>query len=149
MRRGRHAIAVVLLVLLGLFSAESALACSCAPASPRESLASSDAAIVGRLLGVRRLGPARAEYRYRVIRVYRGAGKIRGGTVATVRSGGDSASCALPSVTGRNYGLFLAGGGGRWAGGICGMISPRRLWAAAKRSEPARARTSPVPSCAT
>ncbi len=149
MRRGRLAIAVVPVALLGLLGAESALACSCAPASPRESLAGSDAAIVGRLLGVKRLGPARAEYRYRVVRVYRGAGEIRGGTVAKVRSGGDSASCALPSVTGRNYGLFLIGAGDRWAGGICGVVSPRRLWAAAKGPEgAAEVSTSPGPSCA-
>jgi len=136
-------------VLLGLLGAESALACSCAPSTPAESLASSDAAIVGRLLKVERLGPARAEYRYRVVRVYRGHGEVRGGSVATVRSGGDSASCALPTRTGRNYGLFLLGERDRWAGGICGVVSPRQLWAAAKSPEgAAEASTSPVPNCA-
>jgi hypothetical protein len=148
-RRGRVAIVVVAsFVLLGLLGVGSALACSCAPTAPVESLARSDAAIVGRLLKVEPRGPARAEYRYRVIRVYRGRAEIRGGSVATVLSGRGSAACALPTRTGRNYGLFLLGERGRWAGGICGVLSPRRLAAAAKGSPGAAATSgSPASSC--
>lgn len=146
MRGGRVAIAVVLVILLGLLGAGSALACSCAPTPPREALAHADAAIVGRLLKVEAHGPTRAAYRYRVIRVYRGRDSIRAGSITTVLSGRTSAACALPTRTGRNYGLFLLGEGGRWASGICGVISPRRLWAAAQEA-PARLARAPSRSC--
>lgn len=132
MRGGRVAIAALLAVLLGAVGAGSAAACSCAPAAPAQSLARADAAIVGRLLAVAPHGPGRAVYRYRVVRVYRGAERIHPGTVLPVLSGRDSAGCALPTRTGRSYGLFLLGQGGRWASGICGVVSPRRLWRAAQ-----------------
>lgn len=148
MRRGRVAIAVVLVVLLGLVGAGSAHACSCAPTTPGESLASSDAAIVGRLLAVEPLGPARADYRYRVVRVYQGRGEIRRGSVLTVLSGRGSAACALPTRTDRKYGLFLLGERGRWIGGICGVVPPRRLWAAAKGPQGAAEASTAAASCA-
>jgi hypothetical protein len=131
-RGGRVAIGVVLVLLLGLLGAGRALACSCAPTPPKEALAQADAAIVGRLLTVEARGPARAAYRYRVVRVYRGGDAIQRGSVATVLSGRGSAACALPTRVDRNYGLFLIGQAGRWASGLCGVISPRRLWAAAR-----------------
>lgn len=137
MRGGRVAIGIVAVIVLGLLSAGDAFACSCAPTPPREALAQADAAIVGHLLKVEARGPARAAYRYRVLRVYRGHDSIRTGSVMTVLSGRSSAACALPTRTGRDYGLFLLGGGGRWASGLCGVISPRRLWAAA-HAPPAR-----------
>lgn len=142
MRGGRVAIGIVVVIVLGLLGTGEALACSCAPTPPREALADADAAIVGRLLGVEARGPVRAAYRYRVLRVYRGRDSIRAGTVMTVLSGRGSAACALPTRTDRNYGLFLLGEGGRWASGLCGVISPRRLWAAAQAS-PARASSRP------
>jgi hypothetical protein len=119
-------------VLAGLAFAGSALACSCAPAAPSESLARSDAAIVGRLIEVEPMGVAHARYRYRVLRVYRGRGTIERGAVLTVLSPRGSASCALPDRLGRRYGLFLLGEGGHWASGLCAVISPRRLRAAAE-----------------
>lgn len=143
MRGGRVAIAVVLVFLLGLLSAGEALACSCAPLPPKESLARADAAIVGRLLTVQPRGPARAAYRYRVVRVYRGAEEIRRGAVATVLSGRGSSACALPTRLDRNYGLFLVGGGGHWASGLCGVISPRRLWEATRSAPSPAARARP------
>ncbi len=132
MRGRRIAIAALLAALFGTAGAGSALACSCAPTSPRDSLAAADAAIVGRLLAVAPHGPGRAEYRYRVVHVYRGAAGIRRGAVIAVLSGRDSAGCALPTRTARNYGLFLLGRRGRWASGICGVLPPRRLWSAAQ-----------------
>jgi hypothetical protein len=124
---------VVSAVLLGLVFAGSAHACSCAPTAPTESLAESDAAIVGDLLSVHSRGPGQAAYRYRVLRVYRGAKRIEVGSVLTVLSPRGSASCALPKRLGKHYGLFLLGSGGRWASGLCGVISPRRLWSAASK----------------
>jgi hypothetical protein len=131
-RGGRVVIAAVSVVLLGLVFAGSALACSCSPAAPAESLARSDAAIVGRLLGVEPHGPTQARYRYRVLRVYRGRDEIGRGSVLTVLSSRDSSACALPARIDHNYGLFLLGDGGRWVSGLCGVLSPRRLWTAAQ-----------------
>jgi len=99
---------------------------------PKEALARADAAIVGRLLTVGARGPTRAAYRYRVVRVYRGGDAIQRGSVTTVLSGRSSAACALPTRVDRNYGLFLLGENGRWASGLCGVLSPRRLWVAAR-----------------
>lgn len=119
--------------MLGLVWAGSAQACSCAPTAPAESLASADAAIVGTLLGVETHGPSQAAYRYRVLRIYRGRDRLATGSVLTVLSPRGSASCGLPKRLGKHYGLFLLGGGGRWASGLCGVISPRRLWTAAHK----------------
>jgi hypothetical protein len=131
-RGGRVAIAAVSVVLLGLIFAGSALACSCAPSTPAESLANSDAAIAARLISVAPHGATRATYRYEVLRVYRGRGEVEPGTTLAVSSSRGSAACALPDRVGHDYGLFLLRDGRRWAGGLCGVISPRRLWAAAQ-----------------
>jgi hypothetical protein len=49
-----------------------------------------------------------------------------------VHSSRRAAACALPRRSGRSYGLFLSHRGGRWFGGICGVVSPRRLRGAAQ-----------------
>ena len=133
MRGGRVAIAAVSVVLLGLVSPGSALACSCAPSSPSGSLAAADAAVTGRLLAVESHGATRAEYRYQVLRVYRGREEIERGSILSVMSPRGPAACALPDRIAHRYGLFLIGSGGSWAGGLCGVVSPRRLWAAAQK----------------
>ena len=135
MRGGRVVIAAVFVALLGLAGAGGALACSCAPSTPAESLAASDAAIAARLLAVEPRGATRAAYRYEVLHVYRGPEAIEPGATLKVISPRGSAACALPNGIGRNYGLFLVAGGRRWMGGLCGVVSPRRLWAAARKPE--------------
>jgi hypothetical protein len=132
-RGGRVTFAAVFAVFCGLFFAAGALACSCAPSAPSKALSSSDAAIVGRLLGVTTHGATQAKYRYQVLRVYRGRGPIERGAKLTVLSPRGSAACALPDRVGRSYGLFLLSDRGRWASGLCGVISPRRLWSAARK----------------
>ena len=102
------------------------MACSCAPQAPAESLREADAAIVGRLVSVSPHGRLMAEYRYEVLRVYRGTGIERGATLA-VRSARRGAACALPRRLERSYGLFLLRYNGGWHGGLCRVISPRRL----------------------
>jgi hypothetical protein len=122
------------LVLLGLAGfAESSYACSCAPPGPLEALHRSDAAIVGRLVKVVPRSRLRADYRYRVRRVYRGAKMIERGEVISVRSSRSTAACGLPRRQDRPVGLFLLLDGHRWTAGICSTISPRRLWTAARR----------------
>jgi hypothetical protein len=146
-RGGRVVIAVVSVVLLGLVGAGSALACSCAPTSPAESLARADAAVAARLLAVEPHGATRLIYRYEVLHVYRGRDAIAPGSILKVTSPAGSAACALPDRLDRNYGLFLLGERGQWVGGLCGVVSPRRLWAAARNPEDGQA-ASAMAGCA-
>jgi hypothetical protein len=111
--------------------AASASACSCAPQPPGESLQEADAAIAGRLVEVLPHGPLHAVFRYEVRHVYKGAAEIDAGQMLGVRSTRRTAACGLPRRTGRSYGLFLSLRHGRWFGGICGVISPKRLRLAA------------------
>lgn len=133
MRGGRVTLVAAVAALLCLVLAGSASACSCARQTPRQSLADSDAAVTGRLLSIAPRGAGQAAYRYRVLRVYRGRKRIEVGSVLTVLSPRGSAACGLPERTGHSFGLFLLGDGRRWASGLCGVISPRRLWSAAGR----------------
>ena len=144
MRGGRSAIAVVAVVLFGLVDVGSALGCSCAPSTPAESLAASDAAIAARLISVHPEGLVRAVYRYEVLHVYRGRRKVAPGSTLRVTSPRGAAACALPDGICQRYGLFLLGEGRRWIGGLCGVLSPRRLWIAARG--PGADRPSAAPS---
>ena len=119
-------------LLCALVFAGSAQACSCAPQAPAQSLRESDAAVVGRLVNVIPHGKLHADYRYEVRHVYRGAESIEAGRMLTVRSGRKAAACALPRRLDHVYGLFLAEDRGRWFGGICGVVEPRRLRHAAQ-----------------
>jgi hypothetical protein len=124
--------AAALAFLCALAFAGSAQACSCAPQAPAESLQESDAAVVGRLVDVLPHGRLHADYRYEVRHVYRGAKLIVPDQMLTVRSGRKAAACALPRRLNHVYGLFLSRAHGRWFGGICGVIEPRRLRHAAE-----------------
>jgi hypothetical protein len=121
----------VVVALGALIGATGAVACSCAPQQPTESLREADGAIVGRLVKVLPHGLLQAVFRYEVRHVYKGADLIDAGQMLDVRSARRGAACGLPRRTGRNYGLFISRRGGRWFGGICGVIAPARLRAAA------------------
>jgi hypothetical protein len=132
-------------MLVGIFLLPAgAQACSCAPQAPAESLREADGAVVGRLVKVLPHGPLHAVYRYEVSRVYKG--EISKGRMLDVHSSRRASACALPRRTGRSYGLFLFQRHGRWFGGICGVISPRRLRLAAQNqsADSARAPVQPV-----
>lgn len=118
-------------MLAALVGAAGAVACSCAPQSPAESLREADGAIVGRLVEVLPHGPLHAVFRYEVRNAYKGGDSIEAGKMLEVRSSRRAAACALPRRTGRSYGLFLSHRHGRWFGGICGVVSPKRLRALA------------------
>lgn len=75
-------------------------------------------------------GPLRAVFRYEVRHSYKGI-LPRAGRMLDVYSSRRGAACALPRRVGRSYGLFLVRRNGRWLGGICGVVAPRRLRAAA------------------
>lgn len=119
-------------MLVGIFLLPaSAQACSCAPQAPAESLREANGAIVGRLVVVLPHGALHAVYRYEVRHVYKGGDEIEAGKMLAVHGSRRAAACALPRRTGRSYGLFLSQRHGRWFGGICGVLSPRRLRLAA------------------
>lgn len=85
-------------------------------------------------------GTLRAVFRYEVRHVYKGKGLPTAGQMLDVHGARRSAACALPRRADRNYGLFLARRHGRWFGGICGVVSPRRMRAAAAGKAPAQRR---------
>ncbi|HEU4945347.1 MAG TPA: hypothetical protein VFT10_09325 [Solirubrobacterales bacterium] len=125
--------------------ANLAIACSCAPQPPAESLREADGAVVGRLVEVLPHGPLQAVFRYEVRHVYKGADSIDAGGMLEVRSARGGAACGLPRRTGRSYGLFLSYRQGRWFGGLCGVIAPKRLRAAARNQATGSARAPVQP----
>lgn len=133
-------------LLCALALAGNAQACSCAPQPPGESLREADGAIVGRLVKVLPHGPLHAVFRYEVRHVYKGGDSIDAGRMLDVRSARRGAACGLPRRTDHNYGLFISQRGGHWFGGICGVIAPQRLRAAAQNqaTDSARAPVEPV-----
>jgi hypothetical protein len=135
-------VTAAVVVLGALVLAGSAQACSCLERAPREALREADAAIVGRLVAVEPVGAYSADYRYLVRRVYKRGKGLRGGETVTVRSAVNGAACGLPSTEDRWYGLFLNRGGGRWLGGLCGLVAPRQLSLAARASAEGGERSS-------
>jgi hypothetical protein len=134
----------VLAVLAVLVPADFAIACSCAPQPPGESLREADGAMVGRLVRVLPHGALNAVFRYEVRHVYKGS-SINEGQMLDVRGARRTAACGLPRRTERSYGLFLSRRGGHWFGGICGVVSPQRLRAAAQNQATASARAPVQP----
>jgi hypothetical protein len=143
--QGRSAIGVLLVVLAVLGPASRAAACSCAPQSPAESLREADGAVVGRLVKVLPHGPLHAVFRYEVRHVYKGADLLEAGRTLDVHGSRRAAACGLPRRAGRTYGLFLSRRHGRWFGGICGVIAPKRLRAAAANQSRAYRGASSTP----
>lgn len=127
----RPAFAVAIVVLGALLLSSGAQACSCIERTPRQALREADAAIVGRLVEVVPANGYSAEYHYLVRRTYKHGKGIRAGETVAVRSGVNGASCGFPLDEEHWYGLFLYRSGKRWTGGLCGLVVPRRLAAAA------------------
>jgi hypothetical protein len=109
----------------------SASACSCAQLAPGEALRQADAALVGELVEVIPRQGGLADYRYEVQHVYKSVRRI--GSFVSVRSSAQSAACGLPREATKRYGLFVSWEGGRWRGGLCGVVAPRQLRRATQR----------------
>ena len=122
MTRGIAAAGVALVI--ALVAAESAQACSCVPPRPRHQLKQADGAFVGRLLAVRVVDGALADYVYRVGRISKSGPGLRRGRKLKVRSSRYSASCGLPAARGQLYGLFLTRRDRRWNSNLCSVVSP-------------------------
>jgi hypothetical protein len=126
----RLSVVTAIVILGALVLTPGAQACSCAHMAPAEAMRQADAAIVGKLVKVVPRGRVKADYRYRVQRVYKRGGGIRRGRVIAVRSARQSAACGLPHGIGRAFGLMLSRNGRRWTGGLCGVFRPRHLHSA-------------------
>jgi hypothetical protein len=126
----RFWVAAAVVVLGALVFAGGAQACSCLRMTPDEAMERADAAIVASLVEVVPRDGYRADYRYRVQRVFKSGQGIRAGRTIAVRSARQSAACGLPQQVERVYGLFLTRSEGRWSGGLCGVVEPRLLEAA-------------------
>jgi hypothetical protein len=117
---------------IGLFSAEQALACSCAAISTRDALEQSDAAVVGRLVDVDRVGNGAVRLDYKVRRVFKGAPGLEPGASLVLRSAASEASCGLPHRKDRRYGLLLDRRRQRLTASLCSVVPPKKLRRAAE-----------------
>lgn len=122
---------MAIVVLGALLFSSGAQACSCIERTPRQALREADAAVVARLVKVVPANGYSAQYHYLVRRAYKRGTGIQAGETISVRSGINGASCGLPVDEDRWYGLFLNRSGNRWTGGLCGLVAPRQLSAAA------------------
>jgi hypothetical protein len=125
--RGRHLwLAGGLAVLGALAMAGGAHACSCVDHAPRQALREADAAVVGRLVEAIPRDRYSADFRYRVLRVYKSGRGLAPGAELWVRSARGGAACGLPEGEGR-YGLFLYRGEGRWQSNSCSLFDPGEM----------------------
>ena len=100
-----------------------------------------DGAFVGRLLAVRVVDPPEpgepissgdpTDYIYRVGRVYNGGPGLRRGLRVRVRSVRAGATCGLPRIRGRLYGLLVTRRNRRWHSSLCSVVSPAAMRSAA------------------
>jgi hypothetical protein len=123
---------VAIVVLGALLFSSGAQACSCLDRSPREALRTADAAVVGTLVEVVVHDGYKADYHYRLQRVYKGPSEMRPGRMISVSSAVHGAACGLPATVGRRYGLYLGHRGTRWAGSLCGLFDPAEMAAVAR-----------------
>jgi hypothetical protein len=129
---GRRVVIAACALVIPLFAAEGASACTCiAPSS--EDVRVSDAAVIAKLTKVEVLddSPASpsdpADYHFRIREIFKGEKRIDRKVIrvrSTIGAGGD---CGMNGAVGRTYGLFLERRGGRWTGSSCGMTSPSQM----------------------
>ena len=127
--------------VIALVGAESAQACSCVRPELPTALEEADGAFVGRLLAVRVVDPPEpgepistaepTDYVYRVGRVYNGGPGLQRGRTVRVRSVRSGATCGLPRVRGRLYGLLVTRRNRRWHSSLCNVVSPAAMRGAA------------------
>lgn len=143
---GMRRLAIVGAVLGALVFAESAGACSCVELKPKEAKRQADAVVVARLVEVVPLTEFQSEFRYEVVRTYKGGSAMQPGGPISVLSASMGSACGLPTELERHYGLFLSRAPDGWHGSSCAAMGPRKL-AAAMRGRGSERRGSP-PGCA-
>ena len=129
-----------------LLVADAAMACSCVPPNEARMLREADGAFVGRLVAVRAVGDGpKADFIYRVGRVYKRGPGLRRGRRVSVRSIRFEVTCGLQSTKGELYALFLRRRNHRWHSNLCLTTTPRRMRRAA---EGASVNPAGSPGCA-
>jgi hypothetical protein len=113
--------------LLLAASAGDVQACSCA--TPDDgTVRRADAAVIGTLVEVTPLGESsKADFAYRIKRVFKGSRRIAAGEVISVRSWRGEAGCGLPENMDRRYGLFLDRDAQRWTSNLCLTVGPDEM----------------------
>lgn len=133
-------VALALLTTLLVGPAERALACSCAPSDPIDSLDRSDGAFVGTFTESHPTDPPVDNSGEDTIYTFTVDEPIKGefGDIAEVHSAFSGASCGLEIPPGEQAGLFLTKDAqGNWNSNLCATIAPDDLRAAAQpRQEP-------------
>jgi hypothetical protein len=114
-------------VLLLASSASDAQACSCA--TPDEgTVRRADAAVIATLVEITPLGESsKADFAYRVDRVFKGKRRIDDGEVISVRSWRGEDGCGMPEDMDKRYGLFLDRDAQRWTSNLCLTVSPGEI----------------------
>jgi hypothetical protein len=134
----RRVLLATAVACVGLIGAESALACSCVAITTRDALAQSDAAMNAKLAEIRPTDAsnpnADLRFRYRVLRVFKGARNYERGDTLTIRVDPNN-SCSPDGREGRRYGLLLDRHRKRLTTNVCGLRSPKALRRAATRPD--------------
>ena len=87
-----------------------------------------DAAVIARLVEITPLGESsKADFAYRVDRVFKGKRRIDDGEVISVRSWRGEAGCGMPEDMDRRYGLFLDRNALRWTSNLCLTVGPGEM----------------------
>jgi hypothetical protein len=140
----RRLVVAALALGIPLLSADAAMACSCVPPNEERMLRESDGAFVGRLVAVHEVGSGpKADFIYRVGRVYKRGPGLRHGRRVSVRSIRSEVTCGLQSKKGELYALFLQRRNHRWHSNLCLTTTPRRMRRAAEGSSSASRPGSP------
>lgn len=144
-------LAVVMMIVAGLVvvGATPAFACSCAPSSPAEVAARSDAAFVGTYLGRTEPPPGPVlNTSTDVVNHFSVERVVKGGPIAgnvDVRAPYSGASCGLEIGVGRRVGLGLTGSAAEWRSLLCNQTDPDGLLAVGNPVNPPPPPPAPSP----
>lgn len=115
-------------VLISFATVSHAQACSCVQPDA-EFVRRSEGAVIARLVEVTPVAgvPGRADYDYRIQRVFKAKRRIEVGQLLSVRSWLGEAGCGLPQNLDRRYGLFLGRRAQRWTSNLCLVVGPAEM----------------------
>ncbi len=141
-----------------LASADSAFACSCAFEDEAKRFQRSDAAVVARLVDVvpvddqpanpsSPIGPAVADYHYRLLRIFKGPRRLHEGDEIVIRGNTSSAACGMPTQE-RRYAFYLHRYRRSLSTNLCSLTSRGAMKEAAAQAGAASRPASASQACA-
>jgi hypothetical protein len=113
-------------LVVALFAAETAEACTCVYVPPKPQLEHADGAAVLRLVAIRERSTTERELVYRVGRVVKSGPGLRRGRRIAIRSS-TVAPCGPIEQVGHLTGLFLQREHDRWTANACSEISAAQM----------------------